>query len=169
MTGEKESPPEVMSRSTPAHMTLLEQYKIAVELYNHEDNLNWAKLNNLFYVNAGLWAAVGFIIQFGSAENGSFPISLRFFMGMASVIGMIVCVALGVALWFGVMYMNDRKGAVIRIEKALIRYGGKYIVSQRSRGRKERGILRRSPTMWVLKSVPIVFFIVWLVVFWVNM
>ena len=168
MTCEKESSPEVMNRATPPPTTILEQYKIAVELYKHEDNLNWTKLNHLFYINAGLWAVVGFIIQFGGAENGSLPINFRFFMVMVSLIGMIISGALGVALWFGVRYMHNRKRAVILIEETLVHHGGEYIVSPSSGAPEERGILGRSPTTWVLKSVPIVFFIVWLVVLCIN-
>jgi hypothetical protein len=73
MISEKERSPEPMNRPTPSPTTLIEQYKIAVELYKHEDNLNWTKLNHLFYINTGLWAVMGLIAQFGTTKNGPPP------------------------------------------------------------------------------------------------
>ena len=43
----------------PREAILHVQYEVAVDLYKHEDNLNWQKLNNLFYITAGLAAAIG--------------------------------------------------------------------------------------------------------------
>lgn len=109
MVSEEERSPEAMNTPTSSPATLVEQYKIAVELYNHEDNLNWTKLNHLFYVNAGLWAVMGLIVRFGTTENGSVLIDPRLIIGMVSLTGMTVSAALGVALWFGVTYMHNRK------------------------------------------------------------
>lgn len=117
MNNKNESLPEGVDWSTHNPDTILEQYKIAVDLYKHEDNLNWTKLNNLFYINAGLWAVVGLIIQFGDVENDILPIDFRFFMIIISLIGMIISIALSVALWYGVEYMGNKKRQRLILKK----------------------------------------------------
>ena len=181
MTRKKANSPEAANTSTPSPPTLAVQYRIAVELYRHEDNLNWTKLNHLFYINAGLWAVMGFIAQSNGTKNGPLPIDPRLLMLTVSFIGMIACFALGVALWFGIKYMLNRKNAVIRIEERLIKHGGNYIVSSKSDivssksdTPEKSGFLEISPTTWMLRLVPIVLFIVWAILFgwiilnWLN-
>ena len=175
MTRKKGNSPEAANTSTPSPPTLAVQYRIAVELYRHEDNLNWTKLNHLFYINAGLWAVTGFIAQSNGTKNGPLPIDPRLLMLTVSLIGMIACAALGVALWFGIKYMLNRKNAVIRIEERLIKHGGDYIVSSlsllsptksdKSDTPEKSGFLKISPTTWMLRLVPIVLFIVWAILF----
>lgn len=154
-----------MKMSTPCLETLREQYKIAVELYRHEDDLNWRKLNHLFYSNAGLWAVVGFVLQSGASSVSS-AVSPRCLVGVVSAVGSIMSMAFGIAIWYGIRYMHSRKDAVSSIERILVEHGGQYVVS--SPGEKE-AFLRVSPTMWMLRSAPILLFMVWIVMFIANL
>ncbi len=143
---------------------LIEQYKTAVELYVHEDNLNWTKLNHLFYINGGLWAVMG--LGFKIDDDNTFMLCTpQLFMGMVSLTGIIVSLALGTALWLGTIYMQNRKLRVVDIEKALIRHGGKCIVSP-SPG--VTSFLRKSPTLLMLRLVPIVLLTIWVIILIVN-
>jgi hypothetical protein len=54
-------PPDGLPRMVWVHREkepdlLREQLGLAIDLYKHEDLLNWSKLNNLFYVTVGLVA-----------------------------------------------------------------------------------------------------------------
>ena len=60
----------------PREAILHVQYEVAVDLYKHEDNLNWQKLNNLFYITAGLAAAMAFSLGKEGA-GGTWPRSWR--------------------------------------------------------------------------------------------
>ena len=168
MAGENDITSEATDLSVPTQTTLLEQLKIATDLYKHEDNLNWTKLNNLFYINAGLWAILGFIIEFGGVNSSSFPINLNFIMTMVSIIGIIVSIALGIALWCGVRYMQHRKETVTFIEEKLIPYGGQNIVSSSQEILERKRFFQQSPTTLVLKSVPVLFIIVWIIVLFMT-
>lgn len=148
--------------------TLIEEYKVAVELYTHEDNLNWTKLNHLLYINAGLVTVMGFILK-ACGPDSPMPGSPRLFIGMVSLIGFIVSSALGIALWFGIKYMHSRKDRVVDVEEALVEYGGRHIVSAGSVVSQPKGFLKRSPTTLMLRLVPIVLSLVWLVIFIANM
>lgn len=154
--------------STPSPKTFVEQYKIAVELYKHEDNLNWTKLSHLFYINAGLATIIGFIIEY--SKPGKLATEYPYFLiGMVSLIGVIVSVAFGMALWFGIKYMHNRKDAVIAIEEILVEYGGTHIVSPRSGKPNEKGILKRSPTTLMMKIVAFIPAVIWIIIFIANM
>ena len=59
MTGKEERSAEAANKPTNPPRTLLEQYRIAVDLYKHEDSLNWTKLNYLLAINTGLCAIMG--------------------------------------------------------------------------------------------------------------
>lgn len=143
--------------TSPALDILLEQYQIAVQLYQHEDELNWAKLNHLFYINSGLWAIVGFILQADIAQHA--PLDPNFVVTFVSAVGLVVSVAFEIALWYGTLYMYSRKNAVIHIEKALIEQGGAHLVSVPT---EAPSYLHRSPTMWMLRAVPALFTLAWL-------
>ncbi|GEB47916.1 GNAT family N-acetyltransferase [Streptomyces cacaoi] len=54
----------------PREAMLQVQYAIAVDLYKHEDNTNWQKLNNFFYITAGLAAATAFALGKEGAGGG---------------------------------------------------------------------------------------------------
>ncbi|MHC4738607.1 MAG: RipA family octameric membrane protein [Planctomycetota bacterium] len=132
---------------------LLEQYKVGVELYRHEDVLNWTKINHLFYINGGLWAVIGLSSSTGSAGTPMFEFS-RLIMVIVAAAGIIVCLALGTALWIGTKYMKDRKAKVVNIEKALKSYGGETLVDNKL----------TEITMCILKLVPFIFVTVWLII-----
>ncbi len=82
---------------------LIEQYKIAVDLYKHEDLLNWSKLNNLFYVSAGLLAIIGFLL---GEETTTIQIPVIRFILVVSIIGFFMSILFWVSLLSGVFYLN---------------------------------------------------------------
>ncbi len=147
-----------------SHETLRTQYEFAMELYQHEDNLNWNKLNNLFYVNMGLCAIIGFFIDSGTG-GGTLQISTRFMFGVICLVGLIISAAFGVAIWYGIFYLQKRKEAVVMIEEKLIADGGVHVVSVP----EEKHVhLHISPTTWMLRLVPVLLAIVWGVLFIFN-
>jgi len=152
------------NQGTDEVAVLIEQYKTAVGLYTHEDELNWKKTNNLFYLNFGLWAVVGLVLKtenFNTALIGS-P---QFFMKVISFNGVIMSLVLGIAVWSGIGYMQSRKYRAFDIEEELIKKGGKPVLLPAS---KSESFLRESRTIWMLRLLPIIFIVIWLVVFIIN-
>jgi len=74
--------------------------------------------------------------------------------------------AFEIAIWYGIRYMHSRKDVMISIERKLIKHGGEYVVSFPG---EKADILRRSPTAWMLRSVPILLSLVWIIVFIANL
>lgn len=147
-----------------SYETLRTQYEFAMELYQHEDNLNWNKLNNLFYVNMGLCAIISFFMDSGTA-GGTFQISTRLVFGVICLVGLLISAAFGVAIWYGILYLQKRKEAVVTIEKILIADGGTYVVSTPE---EKKVHLHISPTTWMLRLVPVLLALVWGVLFIFN-
>lgn len=136
------------------------QYEQAVALYLHEDTLNWTKLNNLFYINAGLGAVVGLFSQANTEVQEL--VSFEAVVLATSVFGVIVSASLAVAIWSGVTYLRHRKATVADLEVALAFEGGRTLVGE---GRHaQRSALARSPTEFVLRGAPIAFAAAWTVV-----
>lgn len=136
---------------------LIEQYKTAVDLYKHEDTLNWHKLNNLFYVSAGLWAVIGFL--FLGKEFPEFLISSKVtLIIIVCIIGLIKCTAFGIAIWSGVSYMYRRKCSMAAIEKLLMKHGGTQIIIS------PKNAVHRSKTILMLRIVPILLALIYVIV-----
>ncbi len=159
--------------STPSE-TLIVQYQVAIDLYKHEDNLNWRKLNHLLYITAALWAMVGFTFKQRIYAQATSSVlhqnvllqhlqteSMLSLIIMVSFIGIIVCVAFGVALWYGVEYMQERKKVVMEIEEKLFKLSGSYVVAKDTGGKQS---LKKSPTTTMLKLMPIFIALIWTVV-----
>ncbi len=146
-----------MDEKAPSTEILLEQYQKAIELYQHEDDLNWSKLNHLLYVNSGLWAILGFILQANKGAVGMFTTDLL--VTVVGSFGLLVSLIFEVALWFGGLYMYERKKAVIRIEKRLIELGGAHVVSVPE---EKQSYLLQSPTMWILRLIPLLLAATWI-------
>ena len=131
---------------------LSKQYELAHGLYVHEDELNWRKLNNLFYVTAGLMGAAGFILGLDNS-----PMSLRMaLLGLISAAGLALSVGFRIALRTGVNYLQERKNSLIALEERLIQFGGLPLVSKNKPG------MRISPTTKMLKVMPDIFFVIWI-------
>ncbi len=135
---------------------LLAQYHAALDLYKHEDSLNWSKLQHLFYVTAGMIAVLGFILTTPSVQ----PLLLV----VVCATGFFVSLAFCIALNSGVTYLNYRKNAVIRIEERLVEAGGEWIVNPSQNG-QELASLVISRTTYVLRYFPVFVTILWPILF----
>ncbi len=132
-------------------------YDRAVDLYLHEDKLNWVKLNNLFYVSGGLLAILGFTLDL---EGGLFPLtsSDAVLVLAVSAGGLLTCFVFGVALHYGVKYLGTRKEAVMRLERCLTDDRNCWVVTPRS---GDGGGLRTSPTSMLLRLTPYLMAVGW--------
>ena len=156
--------------------SLQEHYRIAMELYRHEDDLNWRKLNNMFYVNAGLFAVVWFLIKAEDGEAINIPIAsdpvreeaINMLLTsdpvrVVAFIGAVVSIGFAVAIISGVHYMLNRKESVTLIEDELYKRGLEKIVSRSyTKGFWNRWY-RISWTTYMLKVMPVLFFLAWVV------
>ncbi|MFB7268969.1 GNAT family N-acetyltransferase [Streptomyces sp. NPDC056244] len=134
------------------------QYPVAVDLYKHEDTTNWHKLNNFFYITAGLAAATAFSLGEGSAEPE--PLSRRLAIVLC-VIGLGASVAFSQMLRFGRRYLQARKQAVMELEEYMAWHGGHRIVARRV-GESGSGWLKSSPTGLIMAVLPILVALCWL-------
>ncbi|KAB1143504.1 GNAT family N-acetyltransferase [Streptomyces luteolifulvus] len=134
------------------------QYSVAVDLYKHEDTTNWHKLNNFFYITAGLAAAMAFSLSKDSGESE--PLS-RGLAIVLSVIGLGASMAFSQMLRFGRRYLLARKQAVIELEEYMAWHGGQRIVA-REAGESGNGWLKSSPTGLIMVLLPILVALCWL-------
>lgn len=161
------TPPDGMPRMVwvwrkPRESMLNSQYLVSVDLYKHEDNLNWQKLNNFFYITVGLAAAAVFSVGREGAGGG---------LGTAlaviiSVIGLGVSLGFFQMLRFGRRYLQMRKSAVTEFEEHMTWHGGQRIVSWKS---SEPGntYLKVSPTGAIMVALPLLVAACWVALLWV--
>ncbi|WP_301125306.1 GNAT family N-acetyltransferase [Streptomyces cacaoi] len=149
----------------PREAMLQVQYAIAVDLYKHEDNTNWQKLNNFFYITAGLAAATAFALGKEGAGGGTPGEALA---SIIAIIGFGVSVAFSQMLRFGRRYLLARKSAVTDLEEDMAWHGGQRIVSWRA---TDPGgtYLKISPTGTIMVLLPLLVGLCWLAVFGVLM
>lgn len=148
----------VWVRRTPREALLQAQYGIAVDLYKHEDTLNWQKLNNFFYITAGLAAAGAFSLsKDGAASEGLSHVLVT----IISVVGFGASVAFSQMLRYGRRYLQARKSAVMELEDYMAWYGGQRIVSRavETSGNKW---LNASPTGLLMVLLPSLVAACWL-------
>lgn len=107
------------SRPNNRAMFKLEQFRIAADLYKHEDLLNWNKLYHLLYVTAGLAAVLGFILKNSQWIE-------KVLSGTVNHLAEIICfTGGGIAIGFfmsiasGLYYLHHRKRALRAINKDL--------------------------------------------------
>lgn len=146
--------------STTRLLILREQYQIGMDLYKHEDLLNWTKLYNFFYVNLGLLAIVGLVMKERAKHYGP-----SFVVALVSVLGFIMSLAFTGTIYSGLKCMHNRKDHVINIEKELIQYGAEDIVSNMSLADKDRESFERTLTSKILRIIPPVITVVWAIAF----
>lgn len=154
------TPPDGIPRTVwvrqPAHTQLLERHlTLAVDLYRHEDTLNWQKLNNFFYISTGLIAICGFSLSQDSEPRNDIITS-------AAAMGFAVSLAFFITLRAGVSYLQARKATAVSIERSLIMRRDSAIFN----GRNAHGskLLQQSPTRIVLQVMPLLGTVGWLVV-----
>jgi hypothetical protein len=133
------------------------QYSVAVDLCKHEDTTNWHKLNNSFYITAGLAAAMAFSLDKDSTKS---ELS-RGLVVTLSVIGLGASLAFSQMLRFGRRYLLARKHTVMELEEYMAWHGGQRIVA-RDAGESSNGWLKSSPTGLIMVLLPILVALCWL-------
>ena len=142
-------------------MTLvMQQYCNVVDLYKHEDDLNWRKLSHLFYVNASIWIVIGFIIQY-TPYNWFFINNEHFLYNLLSVIGIIICTVFGVAIWNGLVCLKTRKAQMRDIEEAFFNDNDALLLF--SKTNKHNNMKNIVPTSYVLIGAPIAIIVIWVI------
>lgn len=137
------------------------QYGHATELYQHEDNLNWSKANNFFYITAALIAALALLLQTPSGGGQPSLISLQIAF-VLTWLGIGSSVAFATALRAGVAYLMQRKAAVVSIEERIVKAGGARVVSHVT-SKPDARIVGRSPTQVMLRNLPYAVGLAWMV------
>ncbi|UGY93997.1 GNAT family N-acetyltransferase [Streptomyces gobiensis] len=144
----------------PREAMLQAQYAISVDLYKHEDSTNWQKLNNFFYITAGLAAATAFTLSKEGAESEHTARGLAIII---AIIGFGASVAFSQMLRFGRRYLQARKQAVTELEDYMAWHGGHRIVS-RNIGDQGGKWLSASPTGIIMVLLPSLVAVCWLAV-----
>jgi hypothetical protein len=144
---------------------LRQQYPIAVDLYKHEDLLNWNKLNHFFYVTAGLVALLGFVLKGNEGRTMYKGDELYIFFAIVGFLGCGISWAFWGVLDCGARYLNNRKDTVMEIEKILMKYGAEDLVSNVNLPEEERKLFERALTVKILRNLPLFMLVVWAVVF----
>ncbi|WEK55887.1 MAG: GNAT family N-acetyltransferase [Candidatus Cohnella colombiensis] len=142
---------------------ILQQYEVAMELYKHEDQLNWSKINHLLYVTGGLFAVVSFLSNVISPEDTFF----LYFLSVISGVGILASYMFNIAISNGVIYLQRRKQSVVDIEKILVHMGGYKVVSVNYDQLEKH--YKRSPTTNVMKMIPKGIGIIWCCVLLVTL
>jgi predicted GNAT superfamily acetyltransferase len=153
------TPPDGIPRTVwvkqPVDTRLLEsQLSLAVDLYKHEDFLNWQKLNNFFYISAGLLALFGLSLGLDAQHRSTILISV-------GVVGILISLAFFVTLRAGVSYLQARKATVAFLERNLFDQHGSMIFYGRDVSMRKQ--LQRSPTTSILQIMPLIGAIGWLI------
>ncbi|MGW7518699.1 GNAT family N-acetyltransferase [Streptomyces sp. NPDC054796] len=156
------TPPDGMPRVVwvwrkPREAMLHAQYAISVDLYKHEDNTNWQKLNNFFYITAGLAAATAFALD-NASSGGEFGKAIAVII---AVIGVGSSLAFAIMLAFGRKYLLARKSALTELEEFMAWHGGQRIVTWHS-GEPGNAYLKVSPTGAVMVCLPVLVGLCWL-------
>ena len=139
------------------------QYDRAIQLYLHEDTLNWEKLRNYVYITVAMVAAGGFLLE----ESFTDPTELGVVRGgvvlVICVLGLLLSIGYSVALWSGIKFQRAHKESVTLLEDQYIAEGGIRLLPYRSRSVSVVG--RNAPTTYLLQYTPVVGMVVWLVTF----
>ncbi|OAH16177.1 GNAT family N-acetyltransferase [Streptomyces jeddahensis] len=144
----------------PREAMLQSQYTVAIDLYKHEDTTNWHKLNNFFYITAGLAAALGFSLSEGTSRSGSMDSMARSLAMIISIIGLASSLAFSQMLRYGRRYLDARKRAAMELEEHMAWHGGQRIVG-REVAEDGHDWLRRSPTGLIMMLLPALVALCW--------
>lgn len=141
---------------------LINEFYIAVDLYKHEDCLNWSKVNHYLYITGGLGALLMFSIktELDSLTYHIDPTILIAFLGIMSSLGF------SIAITFGVLYLRNRKRIVKKLDAFLVSYNGVSILDLTSENKLHSKFSYRefSPTMLVLVLFPICIGFMWCII-----
>jgi hypothetical protein len=136
------------------------QYTVAIDLYKHEDTTNWHKLNNFFYITAGLAAALGFSVSQDKPASGSVESMAHSLAMIITIIGLASSIAFSQMLRFGRRYLDARKRAAMELEEYMAWHGGQRIVG-REVAEDGNDWLRRSPTGLIMMLLPVLVALCW--------
>lgn len=133
---------------------IMKQYDRAVDLYMHEDSLNWSKLNHFFYSTGGLLLVLSFLTT---------QIGMQFslYLAIVSIVGIALSLLFYIALNSGISYMQERKKSVVALEKILISMSGMNVVTANPTKMK----LKRAPTTKAMKMIPLCSLGIWMLIF----
>ncbi|MFF2847331.1 GNAT family N-acetyltransferase [Streptomyces sp. NPDC058001] len=142
----------------PRESMLQTQYTIAVDLYKHEDLINWNKLNNFLYITAGLAATLAFTLGKEGATSAGVAQGIA---AIITVVGFASALAFAIMLRFGRRYLQARKAAVVDLEEHMAWHGGHRIVGRHA---AEPGAawLESSPTGLMMTLLPALVALCWL-------
>jgi predicted GNAT superfamily acetyltransferase len=133
---------------------IMKQYDRAVDLYMHEDSLNWSKLNHFFYSTGGLLLVLSFL----TTQVG---IQFSLYLAIVSIVGIALSLLFYIALNSGVSYMQERKKSVVALEKILINMSGMNVVT----ANPTKIYLKRAPATKVMKMIPLCSLGIWMLIF----
>ncbi|MFD0513179.1 hypothetical protein ACFQ0Q_28110 [Streptomyces aureus] len=144
----------------PREAMLQAQYAVAIDLYKHEDTTNWHKLNNFFYITAGLAAALGFTLgKEGRPTRSMEEISQSLAM-VICVIGLGSALAFSQMLRYGRRYLGARKRAAMELEEYMAWHGGQRIVGRETQV-DGNAWLKQSPTGLIMMLLPVLVALCW--------
>lgn len=135
---------------------LLQQYNVAIDLYKHEDDQNWSKLNHLFYVTGGLL----FVTTF--AYDSLYASKLSITIIVISLIALIITYLFDVTMIDGIDYLQKRKKSVIEIEEILSAETNTRIVSTNFEKNSKK--YQKSKTTSIMIIIPKLFICTWLLI-----
>lgn len=141
--------PEANMDNTPNTQILVEQFKAGLELYKHEDRLNWQKINLLIYSNSLLFAAIALAKDNIYSKENIAP----FFV--LATIGLAISICFGISIKYGVHYLKHRKEKLAKLEEYFERETQVKIFEKTDKN------IDLSPSMKVLTTVPMIFCALW--------
>ena len=133
----------VQAKKVVDEQILIEQYKVAADLYKHEDSLTWSKLHYFLIVNSAIFVLGNMIAQeetfaFGIAGGVGIAISILFFISIAN----------------GFSYIGARKQAVMDLEKAL--NGLDFVTNPHIKGKPLKKVFKTGTKFAVLLFIILV-------------
>jgi len=139
------------------HNFIFKNYDNAMEMYRHEDNLNWTKINHLLVINTALIGFLGLVIaNIGKITTENLIIA--FIIILFSIFGITANILFYIAIKSGILYLQNRKEQTATIERIIKNMGGVEIVGSKQRDDKR---FIRSNTITVMSIIPIVLIIIW--------
>lgn len=147
--------------------SLLAQFDHAIGLYKHEDSLNWRKFNAYLI-------SLGVLATFLNAVTNDIPqdtIDVNLLV-MIALAGVLVSIGFGIAMRYGVRYMQHHKETVLLLQNRVARLGGTpgFLSSRRVGKHLSKATARRSPTALVLVLVAPIGGVLWLIgcITWIS-
>ncbi|MES9970520.1 MAG: hypothetical protein ABW092_10845 [Candidatus Thiodiazotropha sp.] len=138
---------------------LINQLYIAVDLYKHEDSLNWSKVSHLLYMTGGLGALLSFLVKnkVDFIDTQTDPIFLVCIFGILTSFGFLI------AIGSGLIYMSNKKKVVRELDRMLDSYGGVAILGVTDDINNSNNAIskKHSPTVLILLAFPLGITIIW--------